>query len=566
MASAALQSDAGVPVSPRWSTYLGYGGEDDDFGGLTRNDAGEVFVVGTFFQPVGDGGTVPPPSAGLLTRRSVVVARFHGDGGLAQWRLFGGDAEDQGTDIELGPDGKLYVAGISNSQNFGGIPFNKGEHGSTTGQDDGFVAQLDPSTLMPHWLYMLGGSDREQLEDMAVGANGALYVTGSTKSVNFPKAPYPPDASQTENWDGFVSRLTPGADGGTLVWSRLLRGSMTDLPQAIAVGKDGDVFVTGKSDSPNLLPAFPPEGSPWPAGGGYDVFVAKLNPSDGAITKSLYLGGDKPDEGRALVINEGTDTLYIGGTTESPGFPKATLFTPLVADAFVVALNAYTLDIKGWNFVRGPDREEAWTLATDPSVVVEDIVYVGGRTRSRDGGFPLKDAFDTEFEGGEWEGFVTRLEVKADRPVLWSSWVGGSRDDGVVDMKVDPQGRLFLGGNTQSWDLVPPGVRGHDPDYDGRPDGGNDLFLMMVGPDAGTPGPGRPDSGTPDSGTPDPVTPDSGVPDAGQDAGGGTEEPDDKALLGWSCGANATGGGPGVLTLGTLLGLALLASRRRPRA
>jgi hypothetical protein len=540
-----VAQEAGAPVSPRWSTYLGFGG-DEEFGGLTRSEAGEVFVVGTLPAYVPDMGTSVPPLKGRPERATVIVAAFQEDGGFSRWSAFGGEAEDRATDIELGRDGKLYVAGRSNSQGFGTIPFNKGEHGSGSGQDDGFIAQLEPSTLQPNWIFMLGGSSQDQIQELAVGPDGDLFVTGYTRSHSFPKERNPPPITDiTTDWEAFVSRISPGADGGTLSWSRVMRGANDDYAHAIAVGPSGQVFVTGSSDSSDL---FSPVSPVLGRAGAFDAFVVSLEPADGGITRATYLGGTNVDDGRALVLKGGGDpNLFVAGTTRSAGFPRGTDFSPRGADAFVVALNRNTFALTGWRVLGGPDDDEGRSLALDTSAAAagRSLVYVGGRSKSRDGGFPLKDAFDTNF-GGEWEGFVAHVEVAAGSPVLWSSWVGGSGSEEVTALWSDEQGRLLLGGATSSTDLVPPGVPGFDPSHNGPLDGGNDLYLMRVGP--------------PDAGTPVTENPDAGVePEV-------PEEPEEKGLLGWSCGASATGGAPLVLALGALAGLALRSSRREPRA
>lgn len=544
-----VAQQSGAAVSPRWSTYLGFG-EDEEFGGLTRSDAGEVFVVGTLPAFVPDAGTPVLRFKGRTERATVLVAAFHEDGGLSRWSAFGGDGDDRAVDIELGRDGKLYVAGRSTSQDFSPIPFSSGENDSWSGSDNGFIAQLEPTTLLPNWLFLLGGSSVDRIQDLAVGPDGNLYVTGITRSLPFPKERNAPvsDVISTD-FEAFVARLSPGAGGGILDWSSVMRGANDDYGLAISVGGGGQVYVTGSSDSADLFSPVSPVLGPT---GGFDAFVVSLEPTDGGITKATYLGGSDIDEGRALVLKSGGDpNFFVAGTTRSAGFPRDAGTSPQGADAFVVALRRDTFELTGWRLLGGPDDDFGLSLALDTSAAAtgKSLVYLGGSSKSRDAGFPLKDAFDTDFGAGEWEGFVAHVEVAAGVPVLWSSWVGGSGNDGVTALWSDEQGRLLLGGATSSPDLVPSGMPGFDRTHNGPPrDGGNDMYLMLVG---------QPDAGQPDAGTPVTENPDAGVK---------PEVPEVKALLGWSCGASATGGAPLLLALGALAGLALRASRREPRA
>jgi hypothetical protein len=554
-----------VVVDPviRWSTYLG-GAGDDTFGGMAVTDAGEVFIVGTAALET----TLVTVDGLVIPGRGVIVAKYFEDGGFASWRGLQGDGEDIGRSIVVGKDGMVYVAGTSNSTTFGLELNTRLNHGGE-GTRDGLVAQLDPVTLKFNWVHFVGTANGdEEIHDMAVGADGGLFLVGQTTALDFPGAPA---ASTPRGLDAFVTRLSPAAsnDGGpnvaTLNWSNVMRGANADVAYAVTVGEGGKVYVTGKTASTGLLTSVTrahagPEGT-------NDVFVARLTPEDGGVEVATYLGGVGDDQGRALALKGvSNSTLFVGGTTRSDGFPSATGASLSQSNAFVVTLDRGTLALKGASLLGGSGDEEGLTLAVDRSAAAtRDIVYLGGKTSSRTD-FPRKDAFDPAFGDGLTEGFVALMEVDAGIPLLWSSLVGGGGEDEVLALRSDLPGRLFVGGTTTSDDLVPLGT----PGYSKNPFGQKDLFLMRVDPDVVTPdagtGPGT-DAGV-DAGN------GGGGTDAGVDAGNGGGEPsrpdggtgtevEPLSPLGWSCGASSSSGGSGTLALGSLVGLVLLACRRR---
>src|SRR5579863_3255614 len=103
-------------------------------------------------------------------------------------------------------------------------------------------------------------------------SSGNIYVAGF----------YVPTAKN--GYSAFVAKLTPA---GSPVYFQPLGGSFNDYGSALAIGKDGSVYVAGdtnSSDFPITAGAFD---STWQTGSG---FLAKLNAS-GAIVYATFIGG-----------------------------------------------------------------------------------------------------------------------------------------------------------------------------------------------------------------------------------------------------------------------------------
>src|SRR4029077_9691056 len=94
-------------------------------------------------------------------------------------------------------------------------------------------------------------------------------------------------------YDAFVAKVNP--TGSALVYSTFLGGSGNDQGSGIAVDSAGDAYVTGFTGSTNFPAVNPLQAAN--AGGTYDAFVAKINPSGSALVYSTYLGGSDYDKG-----------------------------------------------------------------------------------------------------------------------------------------------------------------------------------------------------------------------------------------------------------------------------
>lgn len=75
------------------------------------------------------------------------------------------------------------------------------------------------------------------------------------------------------------------------------------------------------------------------------------------------------------------------------------------------------------------------------------------------------------YHGGEWEGFLTRIDVHG--TVLWGLYLGGTHRDWTNDVEVDAAGNAYVVGLTQSSDFV-----GANNSYGG----GNDAYLAKIEP------------------------------------------------------------------------------------
>src|SRR6185369_3575937 len=167
--------------------------------------------------------------------------------------------------------------------------------GATSNVSDVFVTKLNATGTALVYSTFIGGSNFDWGRALALDAAGNVYVTGQTKSSNFPTTGGAFDRTFNvdtcprcgiDQYDAFVLKLN--ASGSALVYSSFLGGFDIDDALAIAVDGAGNAYVGGETGSNNF---------PVTAGaldrtrnGAFDAFVTKLNAAGSALVYSTYLG------------------------------------------------------------------------------------------------------------------------------------------------------------------------------------------------------------------------------------------------------------------------------------
>ena len=195
----------------------------------------------------------------------------------------------------------------------------------------------------------IGGTGNEGAAGIAVDRLNNVYLTGSTKSTDFPVTGNAMQTSNSGGNDAYVMKLNPSRAGTAgLIYSTYLGGSADDSGNAIAVDGVGNVYLTGDTRSTNLpvtVGAFQPSiggvSDVFSAPGG-DAFVAKLNAAGTALVYFTYLGGSGGDSAGAITIDS-KGNAYLTGYTFSANFPLTAnaLQTTQAGqfDAFVARVN-----------------------------------------------------------------------------------------------------------------------------------------------------------------------------------------------------------------------------------
>jgi hypothetical protein len=406
------------------STYLG-GSNDDSAEAIAINPStGEVYVAGATYSTDfpntigGARGSSGGSGDAFVARLNPELTR------ILQSTYLGGSYEDRATALAVNPTtGDVYVAGITLSPDF---PKATGwAQGNNNGGLDAFVARLNSSLTQLLQSTYLGGSGWDEALAIAVNpTTGDVYVAGNTLSPDFPKTAGGAQAIKSVGSDAFVSRLNSNLT--RIFQSTYLGGSGWDEALAIAIHPTtGDVYVAGRTSSTN----FPgTTGSAQASNnGGFDAFVAKLNPNLTKILQSTYLGGGDDDGALAIAIHPTTGDVYVAGRTLSFIFPGTTgsaqARKSTGSDAFVSRLNSSLTQILQSTYLGGEDEDEALAIAIHPT---RGEIYVAGRTASTN--FPGTTGGAQTGNNGGFDAFVARLNPSLTQ-ILQSTYLGGGDDD-----------------------------------------------------------------------------------------------------------------------------------------
>ncbi len=314
------------------------------------------------------------------------------------------------------------------------------------------VTRRDPSAslvidpVLSFAAYVAGGGD-ESGAGITVDAAGSAYLAGGSSSLDFPTTVGTISQTIAGSTDGFVSKLTP--DGSGFVFSTYVGGIADDGIARAVVDTTGNIYICGgtaSTDFPTTAGAFDTTFS----GGGFDGFVAKLAPGAASIVYSTYLGGSGDDGAASIAIDSGGNAYVTGGSTSSnypttPGaFDTSNISLVGLPDAIVTKINP-----TGTALVYSTYLGAAFNLEAGAAIAVDSsgFAYVGGATN---GGFPTKSgSFDTSFNGGSFDGFITKVNTTG-TDLVYSTYLGGSDEDYVFGLAIDGSGNAYATGFTPS--------------------------------------------------------------------------------------------------------------------
>jgi Beta-propeller repeat len=391
-----------------------------------------------------------------------------------------GSSQNVGYAIGHSSSGLLFIAGTTYSSDF---PTAGAAAGTLpVGGEDLFIAVIDPTLpagTQITYASFIGGSANDSLGGMAVDSKGYVYLTGTTASPDFPIV----NGAQTlltGTTNVFALKLDLFE---VLLYSTFVGGTGTDTGNAIALDSRGRMWITGGTQSTD----FPIVNGFQASAGSQDAFVTGIDPTvsgAGSLFYSTYLGGSWWDTG--LGIAAASDgTIWIVGGTYSYNFPVAgPSFNSGYSsggDAFVAQINTTPGGsyLQYGTFLGGSDTEEARNIVLDP----QGRVIVSGYTVSQN--FPVtSDALQTQY-GGNTDAFISILNpanAAGSAQLVYSTYFGGSNPDVPFDLKMDPNGNLYVAGLTMSAGL-PVTANALQSTYDNS----QDAFALEFNPS--TPGP-----------------------------------------------------------------------------
>jgi len=194
---------------------------------------------------------------------------------------------------------------------------------------------------------------------------------------------------------------------------------------------------------------------------------------DPLLEYSTYLGGSGIELPRGIAVDE-TGSVYVAGSTTSADFPTQHPVQPVLGggyDAFVAKFTADGSTLVYATYLGGVGGD----FASGVAVNMSGQAVMTGVTSSRN--FPTTaGALQSAYGGGPYDGFLAKLTADGSA-LIFSTYLGGSRDDRGQGVAIDATGHALVTGFTESTDF--PTANPLQP----ASGGGYDAFVSKVAPD-----------------------------------------------------------------------------------
>jgi len=256
------QSDA-VRTAALNNYYLVYnyswGGPESEFSNaIALNTSGDLYFVGA--------------TESFSDNFDNFLAKYSNAGYIEWIEIWGGDDDEQLTDLALDSSGNIYVTGYNDE-----IANNK---------SNAHIAKYNSSG---HSLMNItwGGPEEDVPYGIALDPSGNIYITGLVGSFG-------------SGFDAFIAKFnSTGHSKMNITWG----GSDTDTGDDIVLDPSGNIYITGYTKSFGA--------------GEEDAYIAKFN-SSGHSQMNITWGGSTREGGHDIELDT-SGNIYIAGRTNSFG-------------------------------------------------------------------------------------------------------------------------------------------------------------------------------------------------------------------------------------------------------
>ncbi len=365
-----------------WGTY--YGGDDNEkVYGIAAGATGHVYIAGNTSSTSGiatNGSYKQNLSAGGFSDN--FLAQFDTLGNLV-WGTYYGDAEDEsGGFLTTDRQGNIYLAGTTFSAS--GIA-TAGTHQPTKSaspNSDAYIAKFNPAGQRI-WGTYYGGPGATSLTGanaVAAGGNDDIFLLGMTTAETAISTAGVHQQDFAGVTDGFIAKFDTS---GQRLWGTYYGGSAQEMPFAMTVGPDNDVYIAGMTYSDTGI------ATPGASRSVYNMnpmlnieaFLARFS-SSGARVWGTYAG---PEMGEFTggISADLCGNVYLSGATLGA---SNIMTTPDAhqsvfgggADALLIRYSADSGQIQYSTYYGGPDMD----LANGVHVDQKGNVYLYGYTAS----------------------------------------------------------------------------------------------------------------------------------------------------------------------------------------
>lgn len=381
---------------------------------------GNIYTTGRFE------GTVDfDPGSGVFNLTSnglndLYVLKLDSNGFFVWVKQIGGIGHDQGSAINIGPNGNIYLNGYFSDI----VDFDPGIDTNnivSNGSADIFVLKLNQNGDFI-WVKTMGGpSSDAALYGLEISSNGHLYILGEFEdSVDFDPGNAVTKLISNGYEDLFIQKLDTN---GNFNWVRQIGGKYDDTPRSISIDLNENIYTVGLfNDSADLDPGV---GTYFLSAinGQYGSFVQKLDSSGSlvwvkqAVNLSTFEKASIDKDGNVLLSGLFADTLFFNPVSGiSPLIPKG-------YDIFIQKLDANGSVMWAKNACSGNGIKHLGYLATG----FDGSIYMTGKFKDTvdfNPGTGIFQSYQLIAYGVSDHAFIQKLDSNGD--FVWAVQLGGS--------------------------------------------------------------------------------------------------------------------------------------------
>lgn len=304
----------------------------------------------------------------------------------------------------------------------------------------------------------IDGASNETIRNMTEDAQGNVYIVGYSNTGGFSVGGV---TRPSVNNGTFVVKLTPQL---TYTWVKWIDGTSNDQGYDISVDTNGNVYVTGYTNSSglNLGGTIKPDSS-------VDGFIAKFD-SSGIIQWGRFIRGSganpNNEEGDGIAVDSQGNVYVTGFSAASQitvlggsgtNYPKPTPSAPF-NDTWHYILKLNTNGIDQWcrSIDSTADNEyPSYRIAKDSF----DNIYISGRSYSNNLTITTLNGPVTRPTAND-NSAVYVVKIRPNGDFDWASFIDGIEDELSFTIGVSPQNKVFVSGYSNTYGLTISTVNG----------------------------------------------------------------------------------------------------------
>lgn len=371
-----------------------------------------LYLTGTFAD------TIETPFLAPNGQQDVFVAKYSSGGSLQWISKVGSNGYDAVSSIALDAQANSYLAGSTNDTLIIQTDSIKTKN---TADSELFLAKLDANGT-PQWLRHIGTTSAGAIADIQTDPLGNSYVLGYFQDTLIFNTDSLVSAGQS---DMFMAKYDTN---GNLLWKTQAGGTKTDLPWALALDSENNLYLSGNFSGTTLFGSTLLE-----AADTYDNFIAKYDSNGSPIwAKQLHSTAFIGNQ----IVASANGNVYVGGNFDNATNFETENLTPVSGSDILIA--QYTAD-GTLNWLKTFGDTNGYTTLNSLATDANNNLYANGWFAST-----LSFGVHTLQSAGNEDGFIAKISPEGS--ALWAINYGGSTYDQANTLAVGNNGFCYSAG------------------------------------------------------------------------------------------------------------------------